>query len=139
MKAIRSRKSIVRLRTNRRHRSSTNVQSRSKSKPFSKNIVKAMSQFSCPELPKPIRVHADLNRVFNQKKQNQICAGCNRAFSAFCRRETATKTRQKKIGPSVRLDPARLVETQRWHCPSVYRCYRPALCGRSSSGLFQSR
>src|SRR5436305_14520897 len=90
-------------------------------------------------LRKPIKVQTEINRAFNQKKQNQICAGCNRAFSAFCPRETATKTRQKKIRPSVRLDPARLVETQRWHCPSVYRCYRPALCGRSSSGLFQSR
>jgi hypothetical protein len=57
-----------------------------------KNIVDATSQFSCPELPKPNKVHAEQNfrRVFSQKTQNPIRAGCDRGFAAFCRRETAT-------------------------------------------------
>jgi len=57
-----------------------------------KNIVDATSQFSCPELPKPNKVRAKqhFRRVFSQKKQNPIRAGCDRGFAAFRRRETAT-------------------------------------------------
>jgi hypothetical protein len=55
--------------TNRRHHTGTNVQSRWQCKLFSKEIiVDAIRQFSCPELPKPIKVHAEINRAFNQKK-----------------------------------------------------------------------
>jgi Holliday junction resolvase RusA-like endonuclease len=91
MKAIRRRKSILRLRTNRRHRSGTNVQSRWKSKLFSKKIiVNAIRQFSCRELPKPIKFTPKINRAFNQKKRNPTCAECKRDFTAFCRKETAT-------------------------------------------------
>jgi hypothetical protein len=52
------------------------------------NIVDAIRQFS--ELPKPIKVHAEINRAFNQKKQNPIRAGCDGGFATFCCRETET-------------------------------------------------
>jgi hypothetical protein len=57
-----------------------------------KNIVGAIRQFSCPELPKPIKVQDESNfrRVFNQKTQDPTRAGRNRGFAAFYRRETAT-------------------------------------------------
>jgi len=56
-----------------------------------KNIVDATRQFSCPELPKPIKVRAeqDFRRVFSQKKQKTIHAGYDSGFAAFRRRETA--------------------------------------------------
>jgi hypothetical protein len=57
-----------------------------------KNILGAIRQFSCPELPKPIKVQDESNfgRVFNQETQNPIRAVRNRCFAAFYRRETAT-------------------------------------------------
>jgi hypothetical protein len=57
-----------------------------------KIIANAIRQFSCPELPKPIKVHAEQNfrRVFSQKKQDPIRAGCDGGFAAFCCRETET-------------------------------------------------
>jgi len=41
-------------------------------------------------IAKPIKVHAEINRAFNQKKQNPIRDECDRGFAAFCCRETAT-------------------------------------------------
>jgi hypothetical protein len=54
-----------------------------------KITVDATRQFSCPELPKPIKVHAEINRASNQKKQNPSRAGCDGCFAPFCCTETA--------------------------------------------------
>src|SRR5438270_9292440 len=107
--------------------------------PEKKILWTQIRQFSCLELPKPIKVHAETNRAFSQKKENPIYAGCDRGFAAFCYGETATHKRQKQMRPSLRFYRARLMATQHWHFRSVYCRYRRALCGRSSSGLFQSR
>jgi hypothetical protein len=53
-----------------------------------KNIMDAISQFSCWELPKPIKVRTEISRA--QKKQNPIRAGFDRRLAAFRCRETAT-------------------------------------------------
>jgi hypothetical protein len=73
----------------------------------------AIRQFSCPELPKPIKVQDESNfgRVFNQETQNPIRAVRNRCFAAFYRRETATQIPQAKNRPSLVLRGARLMAT----------------------------
>jgi hypothetical protein len=62
--------------------------------------------------PKPIKVHAEPDRAFSQKKQNPIHAGCNRGFAALCRRETAAQIPQDKIQSSLLLGRARAMATQ---------------------------
>ena len=77
-----------------------------------KIIANAIRQFSCPELPKSIKGHAEINRALNQKKQNSIRAGCDCGFAAFYCKETATQTGQTKIRASLRLCLARLMATE---------------------------